>query len=590
VSVETNPAYRNLKAQQQIVEGAIEHMAVIHCADLNGSVIQVGRVSRQFRDAVAKVRDLRRQVAEIQGTLGAASSNTNGTAANANAPSTPGVNTTTATATTPSTSSGAMSLRELWLKKLECEAVLALLDRLDIIRAAPSEFDILVRHCRIGAGVLTISRALATMFSDDIAQVQALHKIMEQLLLRKQKAEEMVWETFADVVFLRTGNGLQPPPSVAASGLKLQQQNTKHFSSSASVSSQHSRKSSGLSSNRRYQQQSRQEQRGREKMIVLTGTSGTTGNVIFNPFGNRFATDDDGFWQQQPQTSQPNSSTTTSDPNFNDADSVQSQDSGASLFSLENQRTDEVDINKEEDREEEEEAEDKRNETKSSKMRASRVRMMIPIPLLEAELDLENDERRCLEEVALSGITIKRRPKYADPVLALRILVECCRHLGRLDDVERVLAENLSREIRTLVQRENTKTFRILQQRNATNAASSSAMMMMTMRSRGTTGLMEPSAASSSMWSAYNTTLISPEQQLQDFRRHLTGLLSAFGCVLLRLAHLAEVLRIRIVSRIFGWTDTNCISAPLKVSHYCFCSLLVYLIHQEFGTGIDEKN
>jgi hypothetical protein len=450
------------------------------------------------------------------------------------------INTTTATAATPSTSSGAMSLRELWLKKLECEAVLALLDRLDIIRAAPSEFDILVRHCRIGAGVLTISRALATMFSDDIAQVQALHKIMEQLLLRKQKAEEMVWETFADVVFLRTGNGLQPSPSLATqnAGLKLQQQ-TKHFSSSASVSSQHSRKSSGLSTSRRYQQQSRQQQRGREKMIVLTGTSGTTGNVIFNPFGNRFATNDDGLWQQQQQKT----STTNMDPNFNDADSIQSQDSGASLFSLENQHVDGEDIDEEEDHEEE--PEDTTNGPKST--RSSRLRMMIPIPLLEADLDLENDERRCLEEVALSGVTIKRRPKYADPVLALRILVECCRHLGRLDDVERVLADNLSQEIRTLVQRENTKTFRILQQRNSTTAASSSAIMMMTMRNRGTTGLMEPSAASSSMWSAYNTTLISPEQQLQDFRRHLTGLLSAFGCVLLRLAHLAEVLRLRIV-------------------------------------------
>jgi hypothetical protein len=30
-----NPAYRNLKGQQKIVEGAIEHMAVIHC-HLNG--------------------------------------------------------------------------------------------------------------------------------------------------------------------------------------------------------------------------------------------------------------------------------------------------------------------------------------------------------------------------------------------------------------------------------------------------------------------------------------------------------------------------------------------------------------------------
>ena len=44
---------------------------LIHCADLNGSVVQVGRVSRQFHDAIIQVRQLRQQVKEIQETLGA---------------------------------------------------------------------------------------------------------------------------------------------------------------------------------------------------------------------------------------------------------------------------------------------------------------------------------------------------------------------------------------------------------------------------------------------------------------------------------------------------------------------------------------
>ena len=33
-----NPAYRALKQQYDTVEEAIEHLALIHCADLNGSV------------------------------------------------------------------------------------------------------------------------------------------------------------------------------------------------------------------------------------------------------------------------------------------------------------------------------------------------------------------------------------------------------------------------------------------------------------------------------------------------------------------------------------------------------------------------
>jgi hypothetical protein len=80
-----NPAYKNLKAQQKAVEDAIEHMAVIYCADLNASVISEGRVARQFTEAVDKVRNLRKQVREIQDSLGPAShignQNNNGGAA-----------------------------------------------------------------------------------------------------------------------------------------------------------------------------------------------------------------------------------------------------------------------------------------------------------------------------------------------------------------------------------------------------------------------------------------------------------------------------------------------------------------------------
>jgi hypothetical protein len=165
IELSKNSAYKNLKKQQEIVEGAIEHMAVIHCADLNGSVIQVGRVARQFSEAVSKVRTLRKQVRDIQDTLGASTQANNQVAVKAGLGNRP-------------QNAAAMSLRELWLKKLECEATLAVLEKLDVIRAAPSKFDQLIRPpCRIGAAVLTLSYALETMFQDDVAQVQALHKV-----------------------------------------------------------------------------------------------------------------------------------------------------------------------------------------------------------------------------------------------------------------------------------------------------------------------------------------------------------------------------------------------------------------------------
>jgi hypothetical protein len=469
-----NPAYRNLKGQQKIVEGAIEHMAVIHCADLNGSVIQVGKVARQFVEAVSKVRNLRRQVRDIADTLGANLANPNEAMTNG------GNKAVNAAPPARSQNAAAMSLRELWLKKLECEATLSLLEKLDIIRAASSRFDALIRPpCRIGAAVLTISQALQTMFSDDVAQVQALHKIMEQLMLRKQKSEEIIWDTLHDVIYLRTGNGLV-----------TQEEKNKPRETSSSVN-----KGGPVSSAHSVSSESRRSGRAGYRGAAGAKTGGGGGGTAYpggmvNPFSGshvRFAVDED-----------------------LDDQSVVSTNSGASLFSLEDGDGEPV--------------------AGSGASRPSGgipKRVMIPLPVVEAELDLEADERRCLEEIALSGMSLqptsgslrrRKLPRYADPVLALRILVECLAHLKRLDDVERILSEGLQREIRQIVQREQARTFSRLDTKR----------MPQNLRSLGRT------------------------ENLKEFRRHLTGLLSAFGCVMIRLSHLAEILRFRIVSAFSG--------------------------------------
>ena len=60
-------------------------------------------------------------------------------------------------------------------------------------RAETRQFDGYLTWHRIGAATIAVAQALDTMFSSDVAQVQALHKIIEQLMMRKQKAEEVVW-------------------------------------------------------------------------------------------------------------------------------------------------------------------------------------------------------------------------------------------------------------------------------------------------------------------------------------------------------------------------------------------------------------
>lgn len=539
-NIEKNPAYQNLRTQQKIVEGAIEHMAVIHCADLNGSVIQVGRVARQFSDAVSKVRYLRKQVRDIQETLGANEAATS-TAAPGTGNTAGSMN--TAKRTTGPSNAASMSLRELWLKKLECEAALALLDRLDVVRAAPAQFDLYVHHtpCRIGAATVTLTRALAAMFSDDIAQVQALHKIMEQLLLRKQIAEEIVWDTIADVLYLRTGNGL----------FVIQQEKRRmndrkneiaNYRSGMSISGQSvgsESKRSRASNMHRFNRVSVTSGAGNIPSGSASVISATSG--IVNPFvGHHTTWKSAGIAVLSPTADITDPNHTNSNRNEDDDDdaSYDSNCSGASLFSID----DDVDEDKDDQN-------TTSNETKKSMISETsnfvqQKRMMIPIPIVEAELDLEADERRCLEEIALSGMmasaqinqtssTMRQHhrllPRYADPILALRILVECLTQLGRCDDAERVILDGLGREIRQIVQREQARTFQRLEKRQERAFANGGTIRFNTGRSGNIA------------------------ESLKDFRRHLTGLLSAFGCVLVRIAHLAEVLRIRIVSYFNTW-------------------------------------
>jgi len=433
-----NPAYVALKQQQAVVEEAIEHMAVHHCADLNSSVVAVGKVARQFNEAATRVRSLRRQVRDIKDNLGTGDANPNEGGGDgglvAGGDHGPDAHHPPGAAAVEAAADGGKSLRELWLKKLECEAVLSLLHKLEKIRRAPTTFDVLVQPpsgtgpCRIGSAVTLLSDALQTMFSDDVAQVQALHKIMEQLMTRKQRAEEIIWETLGDVVYLRTGNAVRPGELEQEGGI--------------------------LASS------------GRKHHYVGAAGGGVGG--------------DD-----------------------SDADSVFSD--------------------MEEDASSAAGSRGKGGKGGGPTFVGGRT---IPRTILDSEVDLEADELRCLEEGSVSDRPI---PQYADPVLALRILTEALVRLGRLEDMERVLSDNVERELRRIVQTEQARTFaRMERRRNAGGGRRGLGAM------EGGGGMMGQLAES--------------EEAMRDFRVHLSNLLVAFGSVVLRLSHLAQIVRHRIMT------------------------------------------
>ena len=154
--------------------------------------------------------------------------------------------------------------------------------------------------------------------------------------------------------------------------------------------------------------------------------------------------------------------------------------------------------------------------------------------MVESELDVEVDEMRCLENwknnqnsAAYSSYSSDATlilPRYTDPVLALRILIEALAKLGRLDDVERCIAENLQRELRRIAQLEQAKTLSKLEK----------------YRTKTGTAIHRRNANA-------NIGMDAMEERLKVFKSHLRGLLKGFGSVMLRLNYLAQILRHRIV-------------------------------------------
>lgn len=494
------------------MEESIDHLSLVHYKDLNASVVAVGQVSKRFGEAVGQVQGLRAQVQEIREHL-----------ANANVGTTPDnhgvmidgeneeqISKRNGTFQNPV---GGKSLRELWLKKLECEAVLSLLQKLEVIRETPGAFDALVHSqpCRIGAAVVLLSDAINTMFKDDVAQIQALHKIMEQLMTRKQKAEEIVWETLQDVIYLRTGNYPVENGQLAVmengggfNPTSIHVELDKGMSSSGSKQQAHAA-DSVAASKRRNAARNNFQQAQRKHMYV-------------SPHN-----------QRNEEGDSENDSEDDSMSMFSDEFSSKSGQN--SIDKRSNQRLAKPVLRK--------------NVTVGSYFSADaednifanfhgHQGQLLPKAMVESELDLEADELRCLEKwnsgsyytTAYSSFSSDGTlvlPRYTDPILGLRILVEALAKLGRLDDVERCISENIDRELRRIAQLEQAKTLAKLEKRRS-------------------------KAGPSGRRNAPMMGIDAADEKLKDFRSHMKSLLTSFGSVMLRLSHLAQILRHRIVS------------------------------------------
>lgn len=287
------------------------------------------------------------------------------------------------------------------------------------------------------------------MFSDDVAQVQAFDKIMEQLMGRKQRAEEILWATLTDVIY------------------------------------------------RHSWLEGREDEKRRRERVERRARAAEAA------FAREEESDDD-----------TNSFTDTATGYEDDVSTRSGMRESVGSNSGGNHR----------------DSASGGNSYNNNIPTVAQCKRMVGRALLETDLDLEGDELRCAHptNVAVTYLPAtylhpeQALPRYTDPVLALRILVDCLTKLKRLDDVEQFLSEGVEREIRKVAEREQAKTYARLERR------------------RGLRTVVEGDGGS-----VQND---DEEDELKDFRVHLNNLLKSFGGVMTRLLHLTQILRHKIVS------------------------------------------
>lgn len=340
-------------------------------------------------------------------------------------------------------------------------------------------FDSLIRPldggpCKIGAAVVVLSEALSIMFSDDVAQVQAFDRIMEQLMTRKQRAEEILWATLVDVLY------------------------------------RHGDKQSKEEERRRRERMERRA-RAMEAAVARGEASAAAGMNTIAEYSDE---DESNSYTQTCNSFEDDLSTKSGT-----RDSIAGGSAGANNPSA--------------------------HSTSSSGNAATmQFKRMVGRAILESEIDLEGDELRCLEEPAAWGSHAHSQhthlpasylypeqalPRYTDPVLALRILVECLTKLKRLDDVEQYLSEGMDRAIRQVAEREQAKTYARLERHRG--------------RAKMNLGDGDEGSGGEGIRRAGDDV-----DNLKEFRIHLNNLLKAFEGVMSRFLHLAQILRNKIVS------------------------------------------
>jgi len=174
---DANPAYSRLLEQRERVANVIESVVKFQHGGLNNTVETMTDVVKEYNRGREDVRGLRRSLEETQDVLTAKKS-------------------------------GQISMRDLWLKKVETEESLRILQDLEFLKEMPPKLQRLMQQRRYLSAVTNLNKALDVMFGEDLITVGGLNTIREQLMDLKGVILESIVSELQDVI-LGMGDEMQ---------------------------------------------------------------------------------------------------------------------------------------------------------------------------------------------------------------------------------------------------------------------------------------------------------------------------------------------------------------------------------------------
>lgn len=177
---EQNPVYSILLEQRNVVNGVIEEVVKFEHSGLNYTMETMTEVVKEYNRGREDVRGLRKSLVETTGVL-------------------------------TSRKSGQISMKDLWLKKVEAEESLRIIKDLELLKETPLRLQRLMQQRRYLSAVVSLNKATVIMFGEDLVAVQGLALVRETLMeIKGTILENVVLELQAAVLGLTDDQDEEP--------------------------------------------------------------------------------------------------------------------------------------------------------------------------------------------------------------------------------------------------------------------------------------------------------------------------------------------------------------------------------------------